>query len=255
MLTKINAELSSKHLITSFFFFYFGSYPFCLSTETFPQTDRAADQRVQAVRTQRAQEMPIDTEWDLDDFLVALQARMGPIQRIGRDVSDAATRLCHILWLKEPAPKTARSLAEKMEDAEDRLIEWRQSAARVGADEALSWVLSWYETLELEKIKGVRAGSRWTEDPEWVKRRQEFAYFLVQYADINNFHEDPNAPADDQPEDDAEQGSDGEDAGESDGESYEDAESEEVDDDIEAEADPRSARGSDAPSSSGAAGP
>ena len=161
-------------------------------------------------------------------------------QRIGCDVFHVAIRLCRILWPKEPAPKTARSLAEKMVDAEDRLIEWRQSAARAGADEALAWVLSWYETIELANIKGVCDGSRWIADPEWVRKCQELAYSLIQYADINNFHEDPNAPADDQPEDDAEQGSDGEDDGDSDGEEYEDAGSEEVDDDIEAEVDPRS---------------
>ena len=194
--------------------------------------------------------MPIDTEWDLDDFLVALKARIGPIQKIGCDVMNVAIRLCRILWPKEPAPKTARSLAERMVDAEDRLIEWRQSAARAGADEALAWVLSWYETIELANIKGVREGSRWIADPEWVRKRQELAYSLVQYADINNFHEDPNAPADDQPEADDGQEADGEDDGESDGEDYEDAESEEVEEDIDAEADPRNA-----PSSSGAAGP
>ena len=104
--------------------------------------------------------MRIDTEWELDDFLVAVKARMGPIQRIGCDVMNAAIRLCRILWPKEPAPKTARALAEKMMDAEDRLTEWRQSAARAGADEALSWVLSWYETIELANIKGVR---------DWIK--------------------------------------------------------------------------------------
>ena len=88
------------------------------------------------VRTRRALETRIDTEWELDDFLVALKARMGPIKRIGCDVMNSAIRLCRILWPKEPTPTTARTLAEKMMDAEDRLTEWRQSAARVDADEA-----------------------------------------------------------------------------------------------------------------------
>ena len=38
----------------------------------------------------------------------------------------------------------------------DQMIEWRESAARVGADEALCYILSCYETLELEKVVGVR---------------------------------------------------------------------------------------------------
>ena len=138
-----------------------------------------------------------------------------------------------------------------MMDAEDRLAEWRQSATRVGADEALAWVLSWYETIDLANIKGVREGSRWVEDPEWVKRRQETAYSFIQYADINNFRADPNAPAEDEPEAEGEFEAEGEDDGEADDE----AEDEEVDEEIEAESDPRTVPASKAPSSSGAAGP
>ena len=142
-----------------------------------------------------------------------------------------------------------------MTEAEDRLTEWRQSAARVGADEALTWLLSWYESIDLATLRGVLEGSKWVEDPEWVRKRQETAYSLIQYADINNFHEDPNAPADDQPEADDGQGAEGEDDGEADDEDDEDADDEELDEDIEAEADPRTVPGSDALSSSGAAGP
>ena len=92
-----------------------------MPSENFPHTDQLADDLVRKVRTQRAQEMRIDTEWELDDFLVALKARMGPIQRIGCDVMNIAIRLCHILWPKDSAPQTTRSLAKKIMDAEDRL--------------------------------------------------------------------------------------------------------------------------------------
>ena len=105
----------------------------------------------------------ISTEWEIDDFLVALKARLGPIKRIGCDVLNTTIQLFHILWPKDPAPKTIRALAEKMMEAEDRLTEWRQSAARVGADEALTWVLSWYETIDLATLQGVRDGSKWVE--------------------------------------------------------------------------------------------
>ena len=74
-------------------------------------------------------------------------------------------------------------------------------------------------------------------------------------ADINNFCEDPNALANDQPEAEGEPGAEGEDDGEADDEGEEEADDEEVDEDIEAEADPRKVPASDAPSSSGAAGP
>ena len=129
---------SSKYLFNFASSHFFFSISFGLPSENFPHTDQLADNLVGKVRTQRALEMRINTEWELDDFLVALKARMGPIQRIGCDMMNVAIRLCHILWPKDSAPRTTRSLAEKMMDAEDRLTEWRQSAARAGADEALS---------------------------------------------------------------------------------------------------------------------
>ena len=102
-------------------------------------------------------------------------------------------------------------------------------------------------------LRGNREGSKWLEFPEWVRKRQETAYSFIQYADINNFHADPNAPAEDQPE--AEYEAEGEDDGEADDEGDEEAEDEEVDEEIEAEVDTRIVPASDAPSSSGAAGP
>ena len=110
-------------------------------------------------------------------------------------------------------------------------------------------------------LRGTHEGSKWLEDPEWVRKRQEMAYSFIQYADINNFRADPNAPAEDQPEAEGEPGAEdeaeGEDEdGEGDDEGDEEAEDEEeFDEDIEAEVDPRTVPASDAPSSSGAAGP
>ena len=65
--------------------------------------------------------------------------------------------------------------------------DWRSSAARVGADEALMYVLSWYEGLNLDALKTLRDGSKWLTDPDYVQRRQEFAHSLIQYAPVHSF--------------------------------------------------------------------
>ena len=64
---------------------------------------------------------------------------------------------------------------DKVDGIQDRLIEWRESAARVGADEALCWILSTYETLDLDKIPGVRVASKWITDPKLVEKRERKA--------------------------------------------------------------------------------
>ena len=129
---------------------------------------------------------------------------------------DAAIHTFGALWPKIEPPKKIEELAEYLLTSEERLIEWRESAARAGADEALAFTLSWYEGIKLEVLQTMRTGSKWIEDPDLIKQRQQRAYSFVQYADIHNFVEGPEDP-DDGEEDDEE-------------------DDEEVDEEIEAEA-------------------
>jgi hypothetical protein len=74
------------------------------------------------------------------------------------------------------------------------LREWRDSGARVGADEALTYFLSWYEKVDLETLHSVREGSIWTIDPEFIQRRQELAHSYMDYADTEAFVRDIREP-------------------------------------------------------------
>ncbi len=143
---------------------------------------------------------------------------------------DAAIHTFRALWPKIEPPKKIEELAEYLLTSEERLIEWRESAARAGADEALAFVLSWYEGIKLDVLQTMRTGSKWIEDPELIQQRRQRAYSFVQYADIHNFVEAPEDP--DDGEDDEE-------------------ESEEVDEEIEAEANPSTADPSGSDSASG----
>jgi hypothetical protein len=64
----------------------------------------------------------------------------------------------------------------------------------VGADEALTYFLSWYEKVDLETLHSVHEGSPWTTDPEFIRHRQELAHGYVDYADTEVFIQDIHQP-------------------------------------------------------------
>jgi hypothetical protein len=74
----------------------------------------------------------------------------------------------------------------------------------VGADEALTYFLSWYEKVDLETLRSVREGSAWTTDPEFIRRRQELAHSYVDYADTEVFVWDIREPEKKDADEDAE---------------------------------------------------
>ena len=91
------------------------------------------------------------------------------------------------LWPDEPFPETLGAFTEKIEGVEDRLTEWRESAARVAADETLSWIISIYESIDLDKILGCRVKSKWIADPELAEKRTRKAYEIVSRANIHEY--------------------------------------------------------------------
>jgi hypothetical protein len=98
------------------------------------------------------------------------------------------------LWLGQRTPTDPVGLGNDLQLAKVRLREWRDSGARVGADEALSYFLSWYEKVDLETLRTVREGSIWTTDPEHIQRRRELAHSYVDYADTDAFVQDIREP-------------------------------------------------------------
>jgi hypothetical protein len=65
--------------------------------------------------------------------------------------------------------------------------QWQDSRARVGADEALTYFMSWYEKVDLETLRSMHEGSMWTTDPELIRWCQELAHSYVDYAQTDVF--------------------------------------------------------------------
>jgi hypothetical protein len=98
------------------------------------------------------------------------------------------------LWPGQRTPTDPVDLGNDLQLAKVRLREWRDSGARVGANEALTYFLSWYEKANLETLRTVREGSIWTTDPEHIRRRRELAHSYVDYADTDAFVRDIREP-------------------------------------------------------------
>jgi hypothetical protein len=132
--------------------------------------------------------------WDMSQQLVALQARKDAMTSYTDDLFLGAQEAYSALWPGQRTPADPVDLGNDLQLAKVRLREWRDSGARVGADEALTYFLSWYEKADLETLRTVREGSIWTTDPEHIWRRRELAHSYVDYADTDAFVRDIREP-------------------------------------------------------------
>jgi hypothetical protein len=130
----------------------------------------------------------------MSEQLLALQSRKEAMTLYTEELFYGAQEAFSALWPGQRTPTDPVDLGSDLQLAKVRLREWRDSGARVGADEALSYFLSWYEKVDLETLRTVREGSIWTTDPEHIKRRQELAHSYVDYANTDAFVRDIREP-------------------------------------------------------------
>jgi hypothetical protein len=139
--------------------------------------------------------VPVDSSnWDMSEQLIALEARKKAMTSYTEDLFLGAQEAHSALWPGQRTPIDPLDLGNDLQLSKVRLSEWRDSGARVGADEALTYFLSWYEKVDLETLRSVREGSAWTTDPEFIRHRQELAHSYVDYADTEVFVWDIRRP-------------------------------------------------------------
>ena len=95
-----------------------------------------------------------------------------------------------MLWPDSEPLTGIPDLAARLQGAEVKFREWRHSSARSGADEALAWVLSWYENIRLDVLIEARGASRWLTDPVLIARRMQQAHAIAEYAKILDTEEE-----------------------------------------------------------------
>ena len=161
-------------------------------TDAFPAANERAAAAVKQARAQRAEiaqkkHETFDPRWSMEDWLHSLRARTSMLRRRGETLRGLMETTFAALWPDEPFPETLEAFSEKIDAAEDRLSDWRESAARVAADETLSWVVSIYESINLDKLVGCRVKSKWITDPELAEKRTRKAYEIVSRANIHEY--------------------------------------------------------------------
>ncbi|KAM0885648.1 hypothetical protein ACQ4PT_030216 [Festuca glaucescens] len=130
--------------------------------------------------------------FSMDHHLAAMHARITPITMLGYELRQAAEELFRLLWTTETLPGEVINLVKWLENVPDRLLDWKESAARAGADMALSFVLSWYEEVSLDQLESRRAGVEDTLSAENKTRRLARACAITDYINHNIFVNDPN---------------------------------------------------------------
>jgi hypothetical protein len=148
----------------------------------FPASVEDVEKALQVDRVNR--NVPVDSpNWDMSEQLVALQARKNAMTSYTEDLFLGAQEAHSALWPGQRTPTDPVDLGNDLQLSQVRLREWRDSGARVGADEALTYFLLWYEKADLETLRTMREGSIWTTDSEHIRRRRELTHGYVDYAD------------------------------------------------------------------------
>ena len=144
---------------------------------------------------------PHEESWNMEVHLVAMAARVAHMKILGIDLPLCAIKIFKTLWPEVECPLHIKDLCKWLNACDDRLDEWRESAARAGADTALMFILSWYEEIDFDALTTIRIGSKVLDDPEVKKRRQARAYAMAQYAPWQTFIPDPEEKVDEEGDD------------------------------------------------------
>ncbi|KAK1642027.1 hypothetical protein QYE76_059832 [Lolium multiflorum] len=149
--------------------------------------------------------------FSMDDHLASIAARVEPVTMLGYGLRLAAEEFLRLLWPTETLPGEIANLVKWLESAPDRLLDWKDSAAHAGADMALSFVLSWYEDVDLYQLETGRASVEDALSAETKTRRLARACTIADFVNKGFFVNDPSLPeeeeaAEDEDMADAEEG-------------------------------------------------
>jgi hypothetical protein len=124
----------------------------------------------------------------MEDHLVAMSARVSHMKVLGVDLFKAAVKTFDAMYRSKKMPTSLPELCEWLNSADIQLNEWWASAGWAGTDQALQFVLSWYETPDLDTLQTLRIGSTVLSDEEKIKKRQANAYEIARYAPVPPIH-------------------------------------------------------------------
>jgi hypothetical protein len=177
-----------------------------VASAPFPETHEAALAAADRARGERrAAGEEGSPYFSMEDHLAAMHAQITPITMLGHELRLAAEELYRLLWPTETLPGELANLVKSLNTTPDRLLDWKESAARAAANAALSFMLSWYNELSLDQLRFLRAGVESSVSVDEKMRRLSRACTIADYVNHAEFIADPNPPEDDLEGDDEEE--------------------------------------------------
>ena len=132
-----------------------------IPADAFPQSEKKSKTAVARFQAEKGLTGPVPNEWSISEHLLGFSSRLGTLRVLGRDLFLAAVKTFKALWPGEEHPKGPAELAERLMGSGARLHQWRESAARIAADDAMALVLSWYETIDFNLLKNLRTNGKY----------------------------------------------------------------------------------------------
>ncbi|KAK1613019.1 hypothetical protein QYE76_036692 [Lolium multiflorum] len=166
----------------------------------FPETQDAALAAVGVARESRRRATGEGSSeyFTMEDYMASMAARVEPITKLGWELRKAAEELVPMLWPAEAVPQDISNLTSLMEQAPERFLDWKDSATRAGADMALSFVLSWYNEVDLGQLEYRRADVEGKLPAEYKAARLARASAIAEFVDKSLFVADPDPQSDEE---------------------------------------------------------
>jgi hypothetical protein len=124
----------------------------------FPTSIEDVEKALQVDRVN--QNVPVDLpNCDMSEQVLALQTRKKAMLCYTDNLFLSAQEAHSSLWLGQRTPTNPVDLGSDLQLSKVHLRQWRDSSARVGANEALTYFLSWYKKANLETLRTMREGS------------------------------------------------------------------------------------------------
>ena len=156
--------------------------------DAWPNSPIVADEAVAAARIERGEVVAPDAGWNVEDFAVALDARIPHVKGALCAYKAGVQKLNNKLFRSRaehiPA-KTAEDVARNLKAAPRRLDAMLDSAFRSGVQASLAIVKSWHPTADLQLFRALRDGS----DAEVGKVWTEICHLAAELADSVNLLE------------------------------------------------------------------
>ena len=130
--------------------------------DAWPTSSLAADQAVAAARAVRGEDVAPDAGWNVEDFAVALNARVPLVKGALCAYKTGVQKLNDKLFRSRTAPipnKTSEDVARNLKAAPRQLDLMLNSAFQSGVQASLAIVKSWHPTVDLNLFRALREGS------------------------------------------------------------------------------------------------